>query len=207
MSPSPLVVFGVSAALACCLLLFGASHWAFEKRTRMQRVRTATGKRQGRIVTSKGLKAAKNTQLQQGALAFMKLSTGRLSIMKGRQIKETKRLLVSGVDPDVRPVELAVQFKIDRKLMACCIDLGWQAVDTRSNADETAKWVNRHRFKSVRLVTTDWHMRRAEYELARAVGDKVTIVPDAVHSEPSFATLFREYHKYLAGRAGGLLGL
>ena len=59
----------------------------------------------------------------------------------------------------------------------------------------------------MRLVTTDWHMRRAEYEIARAVGDKVTILPDAVRSEPNFATLFREYHKYLAGLAGGLLGL
>ena len=48
---------------------------------------------------------------------------------------------------------------------------------------------------------------RARYEIARAVGDKVTIVPDAVRSEPNFATLFREYHKYLAGLAGGLLGL
>jgi tight adherence protein C len=96
LSPSPLVILGISTALACCLLLFGASHWAYEKRARMQRVRTATGRRQGRMVTSKGAKQAKNQQLQQGALTFMKLSTGRLSIMKGRQIKDTKRLLVSG---------------------------------------------------------------------------------------------------------------
>ena len=82
--------------------------------------------------------------------------------------RDAKRMLVSGVDPDVRPIELAVQFKIDRKLMACCIDLGWQAVDTRSNADETAKWVERHGFTSVRLVTTDWHMPRARMELIRA---------------------------------------
>ena len=41
----------------------------------MQRVRTATGKRQGRIVTATGLKPQKNTQLQQGALAFMKAAT------------------------------------------------------------------------------------------------------------------------------------
>ena len=50
-------------------------------------------------------------------------------------------------------------------------------------------------------------MRRAQYEIGRAVGDKVTIVPDAVRSQPNFATLFREYHKYLAGLAGGILGL
>ena len=50
-------------------------------------------------------------------------------------------------------------------------------------------------------------MRRAQYELGRALGAKVTILTDAVRSHPSFATLFREYHKYLAGLAGGLLGL
>ena len=62
----------------------------------MQRVRTATGKRQGRIVTAAGLKPQKNTQLQQGALAFMKASTKGLSIMKGRQVDETRKLLVAG---------------------------------------------------------------------------------------------------------------
>ena len=96
MTPSPVAVLGVCTALACCLLLVGASSWGLEKRARIQRVRTATGRRQGRIVTAKGLKQAKDTQLRQGAVALMRLSTGRLSIMKGRQIKETKRLLVSG---------------------------------------------------------------------------------------------------------------
>src|SRR3546814_4736434 len=57
-------------------------------------------------------------------------------------------------------------------------------------------WAQRRKYKSIRLVTTDWHMRRAEYEIGRAVGDTVTILPDAVRSRPSFATLFREYHKY-----------
>ena len=74
----------------------GPPSWLYEKRARMQRVRTATGKRQGRIVTSTGLKPQKNTQLQQGALAFMKASTKGFSIMKGRQVNETRKLLVSG---------------------------------------------------------------------------------------------------------------
>jgi uncharacterized SAM-binding protein YcdF (DUF218 family) len=116
---------------------------------------------------------------------------------------DAKRMLVSGVDPDVRPVELAVQFKIDRRLMACCIDLGWQAVDTRSNADETAKWVQRHGYKSVRLVTTDWHMPRARMELANAIGGDVEVIGDGVRSgpnSPGWGVLFREYHKYLVRR-------
>jgi len=120
---------------------------------------------------------------------------------------DAKRLLISGVAREVKPRELAAEYKRPEELFDCCIALGFEAEDTRSNATEVATWVARRNYKSVRLITTDWHMRRAEYELARAVGDKVTIVPDAVHSEPSFATLFREYHKYLAGLAGGLLGL
>jgi uncharacterized SAM-binding protein YcdF (DUF218 family) len=122
---------------------------------------------------------------------------------------DAKRMLVSGVDPDVRPVELAVQFKIDRKLMACCIDLGWQAVDTRSNADETAKWVQRHGFKSVRLVTTDWHMPRARMELRSMLGGDVEVVGDGVRSgpnSPGWAVLFREYHKFLVRRIALWIG-
>lgn len=119
---------------------------------------------------------------------------------------DARRMLVSGVDPDVKPVEFAVQYNIDRRLFACCIDLGWQAVDTRSNADETQQWVARHGFKSVRLVTTDWHMPRARMELAHALGPGVEIVGDGVRSVTGFGVLFREYHKYLVRRIALLLG-
>ena len=120
---------------------------------------------------------------------------------------DAKRLLISGVAREVKPAELAAEYKRSKKLLDCCIALGFEAEDTRSNATEVASWVARRNYKSIRLVTTDWHMRRAEYELGRAMDKKVTILPDAVRSQPSFSTLFREYHKYLAGLAGGLLGL
>ena len=120
---------------------------------------------------------------------------------------DAKRLLISGVAREVKPRELAAEYKRPAALFECCIALGFEAEDTRSNATEVVTWVARRNYKSVRLVTTDWHMRRAQYEIGRAVGDTATIVPDAVRSEPNFATLFREYHKYLAGLAGGVLGL
>ena len=118
---------------------------------------------------------------------------------------DAKRMLVSGVDPDVRPGEFAAQYKIDRKLFANSIDLGWQAVDTRSNADETRKWVERHKYRSVRLVTSDWHMPRARLELAHQLPG-VEVIGDGVPSQPGFAMLFREYHKYLVRRIALLLG-
>ncbi|HMN54126.1 MAG TPA: YdcF family protein [Sphingopyxis sp.] len=120
---------------------------------------------------------------------------------------EAKRLLISGVAREVKPKELAAEYRRPQKLFDCCIALGFEAEDTRSNATEVAAWVARRNYRSIRLITTDWHMRRAQYELGRALGAKVAILPDAVRSHPSFATLFREYHKYLAGLAGGLLGL
>lgn len=120
---------------------------------------------------------------------------------------QAKRVLISGVAREVKPKELAAEYRRPRALFDCCIALGFEAEDTRSNATEVASWVARRNYRSIRLVTTDWHMRRARYELGRALGDKVTILPDAVRSQPSFSTLFREYHKFLAGLAGGLLGL
>ena len=54
--------------------------------------------------------------------------------------------------------------------------------------------------QSLRLVTSDWHMRRARYEFRRELGDDYRIVPDAVRTEPNFMTLFAEYNKYLLRR-------
>ena len=94
MEASPLFVLGLSSAFAGALLLGGASHWAMERRTRLRRVRAATGKRLGRVMAA-GAKPAKNTQMQQSALAMMRASTGRLAILKGGALSQTKKLLVS----------------------------------------------------------------------------------------------------------------
>lgn len=121
--------------------------------------------------------------------------------------KQADRLLISGVAREVKPHELAAEYKRPMALFDCCVALGFEAEDTRSNATEVVNWVARRKYRTVRLVTTDWHMRRAEFELRRAIDKDVTIIPDAVRSQPNFLTLFREYHKYLAGLVGGLIGI
>ena len=121
--------------------------------------------------------------------------------------KQAKRLLVSGVDRTVKPAELAAAYGADQELFDCCVDLGRESVDTRSNADETARWVDKNKFKTVRLVTTDWHMPRARFELSRQLSDDVSILGDAVPSKPSFRQLFMEYNKYLLRHAAVLVGI
>ncbi len=109
-----------------------------------------------------------------------------------------KRLLVSGVDREVRPREFAVEYKVPARLMGCCIMLGYDAVDTRTNAVESTRWIRQNKLKSVRLVTTDWHMRRAAFDLAEEAPPGTVIIEDAVPSRPSFRILFLEYNKLVA---------
>lgn len=116
------------------------------------------------------------------------------------------KLLVSGVDPEVRAGEFAAEFDVTPERMACCVTLGFAAVDTRSNAAETAKWVAQNDIASLRLVTSDWHMRRAAGELDRVLPPHVTVIRDAVPTEWQFTVLLLEYNKLLASRAAGLAG-
>ncbi|ANK12613.1 YdcF family protein [Erythrobacter neustonensis] len=131
-------------------------------------------------------------------------------IARGLQVLDSGqagKMLVSGVDPEVRPREFAAEFGVSARRMACCVTLGFVAVDTRSNAAETAKWVAQNEVRSLRLVTTDWHMRRAAGELDRMLPGHVTVIRDAVPSQPDLGTLFLEYHKLIASRAAGLADL
>jgi uncharacterized SAM-binding protein YcdF (DUF218 family) len=113
---------------------------------------------------------------------------------------KARRLLVAGVDPSVTKPDLARRIAGSRQWLACCVDLGSESVDTRSNAEEAGRWLARHHYGSVRLITSDWHMRRARYEFHKVLGGNYAITTDAVRSEPSFLTLFGEYNKYVLRR-------
>ena len=118
-----------------------------------------------------------------------------------------RRMLITGVDRRVTPTALAEAQGVSSAVMGCCVDLGHEASDTRSNGEETAAWVREHRYCSIRLVTSDWHMPRARFELDRALGDDVTILPDAVRGDASLMELMREYNKYLFRHVAVLVGL
>lgn len=111
---------------------------------------------------------------------------------------DAKRMFVSGVDPEVKPKEFAKEFDVGAKEMACCVTLGFLAVDTRSNAGEAAQWLTSNDVRTVRLVTTDWHMRRAAAELQHSIPEQISVIEDAVPSDPVLGDLFLEYNKLLA---------
>jgi uncharacterized SAM-binding protein YcdF (DUF218 family) len=143
--------------------------------------------------------------------AIVVLTGGSGRLERGFDLLErgvAPRMLISGVERTVRPSELAAAYDVDEALMECCVVLGRESFDTRSNADEVKRWADRRRVRSIRLVTNDLHMPRAGYELRKRVdGEALAILPDAVPTDPDLGAIFLEYNKYLLGRVADLIGI
>jgi len=142
------------------------------------------------------------------AIVVLTGGTGRLEM--GLRLLEKKyatRLFVSGV---AHGVDVAALLRVARrtpKELECCISVGYRADDTAGNAEETAGWVKENGFKSIRLVTANYHMPRSLIEFRRAM-PSVVIVPHPVYP-PQFkrsrwwlwpgtaALLASEFNKYM----------
>lgn len=135
--------------------------------------------------------------------AAIVLTGGDGRIERGVAVLEAgkvKRLLVAGADPSVAKRDIARRVPGSARWVRCCLDLGTESVDTRSNAAEAERWLEARGYRSYRLITSDWHMRRARYEFGKVLGGKVDLTTDAVRSDPGFMTLFGEYNKYVLRR-------
>lgn len=113
-----------------------------------------------------------------------------------------QRMLIAGADPSVSLADLRRRLGPGNgAVLRCCVDLGSESVDTRSNAEEAGRWLQKNGFRTVRLVTSDWHMRRAAYEFRHHLGRNYELLTDAVPTRPRLLTLFGEYNKYVLRRA------
>lgn len=90
-----------------------------------------------------------------------------------------KKLFVSGVHRGIDVPGLLRIVKKQGPELECCMVLGHAANDTRGNAAETARWMRKEGFRSLRLVTANYHMPRALLEFRRLMTD-VTIIPHPV---------------------------
>jgi uncharacterized SAM-binding protein YcdF (DUF218 family) len=119
-----------------------------------------------------------------------------------------KRLLISGVHKTIAASDISRSLPDNQSLLGCCVDLDRSAVNTRSNAAETRRWVHERGFRSLIVVTSNYHMPRAIVELSHAMPD-IELIPFAVvgekwRDEPwwtngaTFRLLLSEYVKYVA---------
>jgi uncharacterized SAM-binding protein YcdF (DUF218 family) len=118
-----------------------------------------------------------------------------------------KRLLITGVNPGTTTADIAHQvFGYDR-LLACCVDLDYSAINTLGNAVQTRRWAIERGFRSLIIVTSAYHMPRARAEIAHQIPDVALIpfpvVSDRLRIEPWWShgattrLVLSEYFKYL----------
>ena len=119
-----------------------------------------------------------------------------------------RRLLISGVHPASGASDISRSLPDNQSLLNCCVDLDRSAVNTRSNAAETRRWARERGFKSLIVVTSNYHMPRAIVELSHAMPDitliQYAVVGDKWREEPwwsngaTFRLVLSEYAKYVA---------
>lgn len=140
-----------------------------------------------------------------------RLSTGMDLLMQGHG----RRLLISGVNPKVTDAELERLLGGGPGVFACCVDVGRYAEDTLGNAAETSAWASRNGFRTLIVVTDDYHMPRSLAELRIAM-PRVRLI---AHPVPTRFTapgvwqrdlgvagrLATEYAKYLVIRVREML--
>ena len=92
-------------------------------------------------------------------------------------------MLITGVNRATRSAVIAKILPVSRELFECCVDLGYQALDTAGNAKETRDWAREHNItRSLIVVTSNYHMPRALVEISAALPD-VELYPFPVVSE------------------------
>jgi uncharacterized SAM-binding protein YcdF (DUF218 family) len=121
---------------------------------------------------------------------------------------QARRLLITGVNRSTQGRDLAKRLPMSRDLFACCVDLGYEALDTAGNAAETRDWAKSHGLtRSLIVVTSNYHMPRALVELSAALPGVALhpfpVISDQLHVEdwPRNTRVTRliagEYFKYL----------
>ena len=120
-----------------------------------------------------------------------------------------KRLLISGAYRTTTPGEISRLNPVYARVAGCCVDFD-NSLNTLGNAIETRRWAERWGFRSLIVVTSNYHMPRALAELAHQLPG-VALVPfpvvtDKQRAEPWWTNgaiarlMFSEYVKYVFAR-------
>lgn len=165
---------------------------------------------------------ANSTEATEPKDAIVVLTGGSLRVDNGLEMLAKglgKKLFISGVPKGVKLKDV-YRNKPQAKYLTYFTDdfyvtLGHEAVDTRTNALETAEWIKKENFKSMYLVTAYYHMPRSLVELKQVMPD-VEITPYPVFPDTeknrlwwktreSRALILSEYHKTVASMIHGWL--
>lgn len=114
---------------------------------------------------------------------------------------KAKRVLVSGVNREASREDVRAAARAVRRLYDCCVDLGFEAATTVGNARETSAWAQAMRYRSLIVVTADYHMPRAMLELRAGLPDL------ALQSYPVATSVVDAHNWWKTGRGARLIAL
>lgn len=127
-----------------------------------------------------------------------------------------RRLLISGVHPATTSAQIRKVTQGSEGLFDCCVDIGYDALDTIGNASETSRWIHDRGYRTVLVVTSNYHMPRSLLELRR-VDDKTEFIAYPVinsdlkttawYADPdALRTLLSEYGKVVVAYVRNICG-
>lgn len=143
--------------------------------------------------------------------AIIVLTGGRNRISEGiRLLNENlaDKLFISGVPENISigQIEKQAKIKADDENK---IELGRKAKNTIENAIETEEWIKKNNIKSIRLVTSSYHIPRSlqEFIVYVTMGNDLKVVLNPIYSPNvnhkwwkswgTFRLLMMEYNKFL----------
>ena len=140
-----------------------------------------------------GLKLIKN---------FSKLGSMNIDILISGTGKGFTKLNVNKLLSKNDPLNIFIE---------CCLELDNKSQNTRSNAIEILKWVNKNSIKQLILITSNYHMPRAVLEFKNKIPNlkiiKYPITPEKyninnrIYSYETFSLILLEYCKFLIAKS------
>jgi uncharacterized SAM-binding protein YcdF (DUF218 family) len=142
--------------------------------------------------------------------AIIVLTGGKNRLQAGLELlgqEKAQKMFISGVHKHVTCKELGEFMNNWPQEYKDKITLGYNALDTHENSLESAEWVEQQHIRSLRLVTSGYHMRRSLFEFRNTM-PWIKIVPHPVFSDNvqqkqwwrfggTALLILSEYSKYL----------
>jgi uncharacterized SAM-binding protein YcdF (DUF218 family) len=120
-----------------------------------------------------------------------------------------KRLLISGVNRATTSGEISRLNPEFGRMVGCCVDFD-RSLNTLGNAIETKNWAQSRGFRSLIVVTSNYHMPRAIAEISHQLPDVALlpfpVIADKKRAEPwwthgaTMKLMLSEYLKYVAAQ-------
>jgi len=133
------------------------------------------------------------------------LTGDKFRISKGMEILSNgigKNLLLSGVNKNIELINIKNEFPKYNNFFDCCVDIDNISSNTFENSRETFLWLEKNKYNSLLIVSSDYHMPRAKLEFERFFKTENTYYHPVnsnndVNAIGKIKKLFLEYVKYM----------